>query len=392
MKRIAIFCDGTWNRPKDDTNVNRLCKLLAQTDADGNIQERIYVRGVGARDQDGFIAKAIDRVGGGAFGWGLTENIEEAYRELIKVYEVGDKIYLFGFSRGAYTARSLAGLIRNCGLPTPDTVGSIPEAIRLYRERSDDSKPDEPRSLRFRADFSPLVATSAEDLNLRINPGQCHQLQIAYQGIWDTVGALGVPNHITGLAKLFNKRYKFHDAELSSSVTSARHAIAIDEKRRTYPPVKWSNLPRLNAENPPDQPGGAPRYQQLWFPGVHGAVGGSSDLRGLGDATLYWIAKGAELCGLRFEPNLENIPTTIDPSSPVAGTKEPPNLFWRLLALDSRARTELETAQEVSRLARRRLFLDPSPDDWAGSRLPETLNPVIDELRMSGAPGPEPDQ
>lgn len=396
MKRIAIFCDGTWNHADDETptNVKQLHRLLADRDADGVDQIAFYLPGVGARkDKATGLAALIDRIGGGAFGWGLTANIEAFYRMLTDVYVPGDQVYIFGFSRGAYTARSLAGLIRNCGIPDAQTRGSIPEAMRVYRERDTrtapdlPSPPDRPRSLRFREDFSPHIATSALDLQQRQRPGACHLYRTAYLGIWDTVGALGVPAHFTRLARLFNGKYRFHDTNLSSSVAHARHAIAIDETRRTFPPVPWGNLDVLNGRFPPAVLGDPLRYQEMWFPGVHGTVGGGGDLRGLSDATLYWVAKGAERTGLRFRPELEDAVARIDPASAVIGTSEAPGPLSWLLSLDAKARTELTTVRDVSRLARRRVFLQPVPPDWAGRNLPTTLAPVLPDIRALGDPG-----
>lgn len=386
MKRIAIFCDGTWNSPKqpDPTNVLRLHDYLAETDAVGHPQVAIYVAGVGAQpDRESWLTRLIDKLGGGAFGWGLTENLEEAYRGLIDCYEPGDQVYIFGFSRGAYTARSLGGLIRNCGIPDENTRGSIGEALRLYRERGDDSKPDEEKSLRFRADYSARIATSPTDKASRADPGQCQLYTTRYMGIWDTVGALGIPNHITRLAKYVNRKYAFHDTDLSSSVESARHAVAIDERRRTFPPTLWDNLDDLNKRSltAPDQP---PAYQQLWFPGVHGGVGGGGDIVGLSHAALYWIAKGAESAGLRFKPELEEVIAGIDPAVPANNKSNQTGLLWKLVALDARDRKQLRRIDEVSMLARRRYHLQRVQD--AGLWRPGTLSPVATVLDAETPP------
>ena len=128
-KNIAIFCDGTWNKSDAPapTNVVRLAQAVRNTQPKG--QERaqvvIYVEGVGTGRGAGKLAKFMDRNLGGMFGWGLLENIKEAYRAIIFNYEPGDQIFLFGFSRGAYTARSLAGLIRKAGILPRDKVHLI---------------------------------------------------------------------------------------------------------------------------------------------------------------------------------------------------------------------------------------------------------------------------
>ncbi|WP_400087769.1 DUF2235 domain-containing protein [Yoonia sp. R78084] len=311
MKRIAIFCDGTWNRHDavNPTNVVRMAQAVKHTADDGRKQQVFYVLGVGAGRGSNAVARTLDRFAGGALGWGLIENIEDAYRALVFCYEPGDEIFIFGFSRGAYTARSLAGLLRSCGIPPRENVGRIGEAIRRYRSRSKDTKPDDPASFAWRRDFAPYTATSQLEWNWRqkTNPGLCVNLTIKYLGVWDTVGALGVPGYWAA-APLFNKRHQFHDADLSRTVLSARHAVAIDEQRRTFAPALWSDkLDRMNrtALEVDEETSLDPAtradwpYRQEWFPGDHGSVGGGGDRLGLSAFAFDWVAEGAqraELC------------------------------------------------------------------------------------------------
>lgn len=311
MKRIAIFCDGTWNRHDavNPTNVVRMAQAVKHTADDGRKQQVFYVLGVGAGRGSNAVARWLDRFAGGAMGWGLIENIEDAYRALVFCYEPGDEIFIFGFSRGAYTARSLAGLLRSCGIPPRENVGRIGEAIRRYRSRSKDTKPDDPASFAWRRDFAPYTATSQLEWNWRqkTNPGLCVNLTIKYLGVWDTVGALGVPGYWAA-APLFNKRHQFHDADLSRTVLSARHAVAIDEQRRTFAPALWSDkLDRMNrtALEVDEETSLDPAtradwpYRQEWFPGDHGSVGGGGDRLGLSAFAFDWVAEGAqkvELC------------------------------------------------------------------------------------------------
>ncbi len=283
----------------EPTNVAILSRNVVPVTAAGVVQRAIYLPGVGTRKKAaGPIERAVDRVTGGAFGWGLDGRLEAAYREIAAIYEPGDKLFLFGFSRGAYMARSLAGLLRNCGLPEPETIGRIGEAMTLYRNREPGSHPDAPTSLRFRAAFSPRYATSETDRMVRA--GAVEMLAVDYLGVWDTVGALGVPDHFAGLAALTNGKYKFHDLRLSSMVKSARHAVAIDERRRTFPPTLWENLTELNIGE-----GDLP-YRQEWFPGTHGGVGGGGPIRGLSNAALLWIAGGAEEAGLEISAAMKD--------------------------------------------------------------------------------------
>lgn len=383
MKRIALFCDGTWNSAEmaHPTNVLQLSQMVAPQDADGNQQLVGYFEGVGARETDNWLSKQIDRFGGGAFGWGLTKNLEEAYSFLAEHYDPDDEVYIFGFSRGAYTARSLAGLIRNCGIPGNGEKGSIPEAIKLYRSRGDDSKPDDKRSLRFRADFSPRVATSQTDKDMRDNPEECVLYNTRFLGVWDTVGALGVPAHLTRLSSIFNGKYRFHDTDLSRSVFAARHAVAIDERRRTFVPTLWNNVDTLNSQNLET----TARYQQLWFPGTHGTIGGGGPRRGISNATMYWIASGARDQGLVFNEKLEALRNGIDPGEFLDNKPGKPGLLTRLMALDSADRHPFDDPKNVAWLTRRRFHQTDLPDGTPYN--PPTLSKVQSVLRDEGAPG-----
>ena len=309
MKRIAIFCDGTWNRSDAEfqTNVVKLSLAIAHAGEDGVTQQLLYMPGVGSGRGSTGLAKVVDRWGGGLFGWGMTENIEEAYRHLAFSYDPaegddpGDQLFIFGFSRGAFTARSLCGLLRSCGIPSRENVGRIPEAIARYRSRKPETHPDHRASFAFRREFSPYLYTSDLEREWREAQGDAgaRPLTITYLGVWDTVGALGVPRMLP-FAPIFNREHEFHDAALSRSVLSARHAVAIDERRVTYPPTLWDNLDELNAlHRDRDRP-----YRQEWFPGDHGSVGGGGDVVGLSSLSMHWIAEGAKEAGLWIDPRV----------------------------------------------------------------------------------------
>ncbi len=352
MKRIAIFCDGTWNHADAEygTNVVALSQAMSLTAAD-TFQQLIYIPGIGTDSGANWASRTIDRLGGGAFGWGLDAKIETAYRNLAYSYQTKDEIFIFGFSRGAYTARSLAGLIRACGIPTRNRINMVGDALDRYRKRGPDSHPNNPESFAFRRTMNPAIATSPEEQDWREAQGEDkgHLLEIAYLGVWDTVGALGVPNHLGGLARLTNAKYKFHDADLSRSVRSARHAVAIDECRRTYAPTMWDNLDKLNG----GAEGDARRYQQAWFPGDHGSVGGGGDIAGLSDNTLVWIAEGAEAMGLEFTPGaLDSFRTQIDHFAPLRNRTEKPGFFAGLMRKADRDGPD--RADDVSEAARTR--------------------------------------
>lgn len=323
MKRIAIFCDGTWNRtdPVRQTNVVKMAQTVAPKDAAGNAQVVVYVPGVGTGRGSNALARSSDKIFGGAFGWGLNNNIIEAYRALIFLYEPGDEIYIFGFSRGAFTARSLAGLIRSAGILTRQNVGEIPRAMDLYRTRGDHGHPDNETIQTKRAALSPAVATSKVDLDKR--GGSAVLLRLAYLGVWDTVGAMGMPGIFGLVAKAVNAKYLFHDMVLSSSVASARHAVAIDERRRTFPPSLWDNIAALNTRFPAR--GKAPdAYQQKWFAGDHGSIGGGGEIVGLSAFSFGWVAEGAEAAGLVLDAHLRAYADGLcDAQAPIYNVKVP---------------------------------------------------------------------
>lgn len=272
MKRIAVFCDGTWNRPDSmedgvpvQTNVVRLARSLAQEGGDGARQRLYYDPGIGTS------GSVFRRWFDGATGSGISKNILQAYRFLIGTYEPGDEIYLFGYSRGAFTVRSLAGLIRNCGILRRDATHRVDDAYELYRARSDLSSPRAEESVLFRR------SNAVEDVS-----------PIHFIGVWDTVGSLGNPLLLNGF---LSRRNRFHDTQLSSKVRSAYHALAIDEKRLHFKPTLWHQSRPVEGQT----------LEQVWFVGAHGSVGGGLVRRGLSDIALAWMKMKAEASGLAFE-------------------------------------------------------------------------------------------
>lgn len=301
MKRIAIFCDGTWNltdRKESQTNVVQLAQAVKTSSSDGVKQIPLYIRGVGTGRGSNALARTSDKWLGGALGWGLDGNIEDAYRQLIWLYEPGDEIYIFGFSRGAYTARSLAGLLRKAGILRRSEVDRVGEAMRLYRTRGREGHPDVETVRSKREELSPDVATSSMDLIKRRDSVQL--LEISYLGVFDTVGALGLPGFLGLVSRLTNQKYAFHDTALSSSVRAARHAVALDERRKTFPPSLWDNLTSLNARAQRE----VDAYKQMWFAGDHGSIGGGGLVLGLSAFTHDWIAGGAMEQGLEMDEDL----------------------------------------------------------------------------------------
>lgn len=270
MKRIVICFDGTWNKPADEnlpqdrqveTNVRRFYESVLDASADGTRQVKWYDKGVGT--------DWYDHAVGGAFGLGLDLKIIEGYKALAERYEDGDEVYVLGFSRGAYTARSLVGMIRNCGLVKNKLLDvGVGMAYGIYRTRGDSV--DSLTARGFRATFS-------------------REIGIKFVGVWDTVGALGIP--LDALTKIKTAIYEFHDTQLSSIVENAYQAIAIDENRKDYDICLW---------NPKENPKQA--IEQRWFAGAHCNVGGGYAERELSDTTLRWMQDKAGALGLAVTP------------------------------------------------------------------------------------------
>ncbi len=274
MKRLVICCDGTWNRADQEhngapcpTNVVKLALRVAKRD--GAVPQIIYYdQGVGT-------GNSLDRITGGAFGEGLEENIFEAYRFLVGNYEVEDEIFIFGFSRGAFTARSLGGMIRKCGILNRTASSRYREAVELYRNPS---HPDEREACTFR-DSSSVYGKE--------------QIKIRMIGVWDTVGSLGIP--LRGLRFLTKQKHQFHDTELSSSVEHGYHALAIDEYRPPFEPALWAAKPKENQI-----------VEQVWFAGAHSDIGGGYPAAGLSDVALKWMIAKASGVGLAFDAAVDS--------------------------------------------------------------------------------------
>jgi len=281
-KRIILSFDGTWNTPDhkdkyqndsqlDPTNVYKFHQAILDQDPDGKVQKKYYDTGVGTQ--------WYDKVSGGYFGFGLFENIRQGYEKLVDWYQAGDEIFLIGFSRGAYTARSLVGLIRNAGLLKPEHRDKIEQAYKLYCQR--DEGPDTEEAKIFRRNYS------------------LSEVRIKFMGVWDTVGALGIPikllekfSSVKNFVEHFNQEhFGFHDTKLSSIVEHAYHALAIDEHRQPYEATLWSNT-----EYSPHQV-----VEQRWFIGAHANVGGGYRDTQLSDISLKWMQDRAATVGLAFD-------------------------------------------------------------------------------------------
>lgn len=354
MKRIALFCDGTWSEldgERPPTNVELLYESVAQTDGDVT-QIAEYLNGIGAEK---------NKFTGGIWGKGLDEKILEAYIALCKHYEIGDEIYIFGFSRGAYTARSLAGMLRKCGVLRRDEIEQqAGNAIKLYRNRSGDG-PDSAEAQAFRNAWAVCYAdNSLIDLPASMaRPEDApRMLRIQYLGIWDTVGALGIPERIP-FSRWVNNKHRFHDLALSRMVQWARHAMSIDETRNTFEPSPWSHesLVAINSMHR------VYRVEQDWFPGDHASVGGGNDERRLSDAALLWVAEGAERAGLKFsdqQGHLARARTNADPVNGPLRKRAGGEWMTNLRGQGPRTQAAPQRLIDISEGAVRRMREDPT--------------------------------
>lgn len=254
-RRLILCLDGTWNTANGEeiTNIVRLRDMLQPGVTDGVEQRIYYDEGVGTLG-------GLDKYVGGGLGKGLDINVRQAYRFLSQFYETGDEIYIFGFSRGAFTARSLAGYVGASGLLHRDTcTRDNEEATWLhYRTHSKDRYPTE---------------------GIRLS-ALCHaDLRIRMLGVFDTVGSLGIPLDAVDFLTGRRRQYQFHDTTLSSVIDHSLHALAIDEMRRFFPPSLWQVPQHANFTT----------VEQVWFPGVHSDIGGGYGMGGIGAVTLDWM-------------------------------------------------------------------------------------------------------
>lgn len=342
MKRLVFCFDGTWNKlnPNSATNVVLTAASIERIDKRGVAQIIHYDEGVGTGD--------LDSLRGGMFGTGLIDNVREAYRFLIFNYDAGDEIYVFGFSRGAYSARTFVGFLRHVGPLHRLHVGRIDDALELYKNRKKGKEGSSEALRRFRATYADKVCVGSSDDEWRCAnvpgyvAGSAPELKVKFLGVWDTVGALGFPE-ILPFSGWLNKEYDFHDPNLDSFVESARHAVAIDERRKLFPPVLFGDVTELNAaagfkNDDPKAP-----YQERWFPGVHGSVGGGGDIRGLSDAAMAWVLSGAKRAGLRLDTEYGTRIHSFQPDAlaPLVNEKKPQRGTTQLIKGDRKGPTHL---------------------------------------------------
>ena len=269
MKNIAIFSDGTC-KESDKGYVTNVYKLYQAVQRRTPGQLAFYDPGVGTD---------LMKLAGAAFGVGISTNIQQCYEFLMDVYQPGDRIFLFGFSRGAYTVRSLAGMVHFSGLLKREYRSRIEEAFKLYKKKND----------RKAEEFKRRYCWGGE--------GDEAAASIYFIGVWDTVSALGIPfSAVKSLNPFSSRWYGFHDATLHKEVKFGYQALSIDDQRKVFKPELWDE-----SHVAPDQ-----TVEQLWFAGVHSNVGGGYRRAELSDITLQWMIDKAGSAGLLFWEHYKN--------------------------------------------------------------------------------------
>lgn len=282
MRNLVVAADGTWNKPDQrdrgrnvPTNVVRFVRAVDEDNQDP-VQVKYYDTGVGT-------AQFWNKYRGGISGRGLFKNMRDAYAWILRHHRFEDRLYLVGFSRGAFTVRSLAGLLGLCGIPqtVDDPDRFAVEAARIYRIGNDEERAE--KAAVFREAFI------------------CKPGTVQFLGVWDTVGALGLPTR-GPLGYFFRKRHTFHDVRLGANVRHAAHAVAIHERRAPFEPTLWRGEKADETES----------VVQAWFPGVHNNIGGGYVDTGLSDRALDWMIAHARNAGLVF--NQRYLDRRIDPN------------------------------------------------------------------------------
>lgn len=298
-KNIVVCLDGTGNqmRARGDTNVVRLFSMLDLDDP--SAQVAYYDPGVGTFSAVGAwtpVGKKISRLFGLAFGTGLRANLGEAYLFLMRHWQPGDRIYLFGFSRGAYAVRALAGMLATVGILRPGSENLVPYAISVYTR----SKRYQSQDWKFLYEFANLFSQAVHGKQA---------VPIAFVGVWDSVKAAGVLRW--DLKWPFTRRLR--------TAETVRHAVSIHEKRRPY--REYLITPASDRQ----------RVDEVWFGGVHSDVGGTfEDDPRLATIALAWMLDGACEAGLRLTAGAYERCCTLTPDHAL-GTVHRMGWVWALL-------------------------------------------------------------
>ncbi len=266
MKNIVIFSDGTCSESDSGypTNVRKMYNAVERR---SKRQVAFYDPGVGTN---------LYKVTGAAFGVGISTNIKQCYEFIMDVYQPGDKIYLFGFSRGAYTVRSLAGMIHKASILKREHRSKIDQAFKLYKKKNNAD------------DVTRFIGDYCFDSAL---------VSVHCIGVWDTVSALGFPLSAVQSLNPFSSRWHgFHDARLHKEVKYGYQALCIDDQRKVFAPELWDE-----SDIPDSQ-----TLEQVWFVGMHSNVGGGYRRTGLSDITLQWMIEKTQAAGLHLWEDYQN--------------------------------------------------------------------------------------
>jgi len=278
QKRLAVFLDGTWNSVDSNTNVWRMRALTAAKSKDGKPQLVYYELGVNG-------------VMRGIFGQGLDENIRLAYEWLIENYNDGDEIFIFGFSRGAFTARALAGLVAIDGILKAGAPIGVTELFNRYKKGNEESI-WRLKEMETSGDASKL--TEQEKWLLRYS--QLAKVKVI--GVWDTVGSIGLATgNIEGISR---SQFDYLQTGLRIHILNGYHALAIDEHRDDFAPTLWDVHRPKDPNAVIAKPRSLESVEQRWFVGAHANVGGGYETDLLAQAPLRWMMKKAESQGLAF--------------------------------------------------------------------------------------------
>ncbi|KAK4098924.1 hypothetical protein N658DRAFT_498945 [Parathielavia hyrcaniae] len=304
-KRLIVCCDGTWmdslgeKGAEPPSNVTRISRVFCRTCTDGTHQVINYFAGVGT-------ANAIDRFTGGAFGMGLDQDIREVYNFLCTNYVDGDDIILIGFSRGAFTARSVADMIASVGLLTPEGLDRFYSIFDDYenvgktgREADEFLVPGLPEyngshgQAKIEWEAARMRKYKQGLREMKYTRDTYHdgvtEIKIKALAVWDTVGTLGIPPAPVIGVRGSADQWRFTNTQVSNKVENAFQALALDEPRYAFRPSLWERLP-----------GSATNLKQVWFPGNHGNVGGGWHDQQISDITLAWMCDQLSTLGVEF--------------------------------------------------------------------------------------------
>jgi len=315
-RNLVVCCDGTNNEfGENNTNVVRLLSLALKRDEQ---QVVFYEPGLGTFPAPGAwtpLTKWLTKIMGSAFGFGFSQNLAVCYEFLVEHYRRGDRIYLFGFSRGAYTARALSALIHVCGLMHSKNTNLVPYAIKLFESEASQAKKANDKLEQRTGQRQRLKLSICDDFKRVF----CLSPEVHFLGVWDTVSSVGT---------IFDP-YKLPHTRWNPSVRTLRHAISIDEKRKFFRTNLWASSKQTTDA------------RQVWFAGVHADVGGGYEEResGLAKITLEWMLGEARSAGLAIdEAQLATVFPEVDSEKDLAGPdpcgkmhNELDRLFWKLM-------------------------------------------------------------